>query len=263
MFSADDFWQYFGVFSALVLSAIGVPIPEELPIATGGVLVSRTWDNPETGIHWWVMLPLCIIGVVVCDALLYLIGRKWGVWLIQRAWVQRRILPPAKREKIEKNFHKYGIGILLVARLLPGIRGPVFITAGMIRLPFTKFLLADALYAIPGVNAIFWLAFWFADSFLSLLNKLEDYRHLIVVAALAYISGFVTNALIQRRTSTGDPTDIPVIGKQVASLSLQLHHEGKSTSEESIPPPGAPTAVMNGPLQNSSGRDPASPVAKQ
>ena len=42
---------------------------------------------------------------------------------------------------------------------MPGIRTPVFLSAGIVRLPFRKFLLADVLYAIPGVNLIFWLAY--------------------------------------------------------------------------------------------------------
>ena len=257
MFSVDDFWQYLGVFSALVLSAAGLPIPEEVPIATGGILVGRAWNDANSGMHWWIMLPLCIVGVVVCDCLLYFIGRKWGFWLIQRPWVQRRVLPPAKRVKIEKNFHEYGIGILLVARLIPGIRGAVFITAGMIKLPFRKFLIADGLYAIPGVNIIFWLAFWYADSFMAILVKLEDYRHPIVIAALSFVGGFLTSTFLQGKASTGDPADIPVIGKQMANLSHHLQGESKTADGVApVPPPTALPPDLNGELV-----PPADPMA--
>src|SRR5262245_17793613 len=127
MISSADFWQYAGVFGALVAAAFGAPIPEEIPIATGGVMVGRAWNDPESGMRWWVMLPLCITGVVLCDAILYGIGRKWGRWLIGRKWVQRRVMSQEQFHKIEKNFHDYGIRILLIARLLPGVRTPVFL----------------------------------------------------------------------------------------------------------------------------------------
>jgi hypothetical protein len=83
MISSAEFWQYAGVFGALVAAAFGAPIPEEIPIATGGVMVARAWVDPATlppgeavpsGLKWWIMLPLCIVGVVLCDAILYGIG---------------------------------------------------------------------------------------------------------------------------------------------------------------------------------------------
>src|SRR3954471_3054387 len=106
MLSPDEFWKYAGVFGALVAAGFGAPIPEELPIATGGVLVGRDWNNPD-GLKWWIMLPLCILGVVLCDTFLYCAGRKWGRQLISLPWVQRRLMSPERFHKIEKNFHDY------------------------------------------------------------------------------------------------------------------------------------------------------------
>ena len=44
-----------------------------------------------------------------------------------------------KRATIEANFHKYGVRLLLGVRLLPGIRAPVFVMAGVVRLPLYRF----------------------------------------------------------------------------------------------------------------------------
>ena len=140
-----------------------------------------------------------------------------GAWLIIRHR-QRRVLSPERFAKIEKNFHDYGIRILLIARLLPGIRTPVFLSAGIVRLPFRKFLLADALYAIPGVNLIFWLAYWLTDSFMNLLNALTSYRDLAIIAILSFIAGFIAATFVRRPVSTGSPEDLPVIGKPVVQI---------------------------------------------
>lgn len=217
MFS-DEFWQYAGVFGALVAAGFGAPIPEEIPIATAGVLVGRDWGDPD-GLKWWIMLPLCILGVVLCDTILYVAGRKWGRWLIRRKWVQRRLLSPERFAKIEKNFHDYGIRILLIARLMPGIRTPVFLSAGIVHLPFRKFLLADALYAIPGVNLIFWLAYYLTDAFVKLLETAHDYQRLIVIGILSFIAGFITATFVRRPVATGSPEDLPVLGKPVVTIA--------------------------------------------
>src|SRR4051794_33629658 len=218
MLTADEFWKYFGVFSALVAAGFGAPIPEEIPIATGGVLVGRDWNNPD-GLKWWIMLPVCIVGIVLCDTLLYFGGRKWGRWLIRRRWVQRRILSPERFQKIEKNFHDYGIRILLIARIMPGIRTPVFLSAGIVRLPFRKFLLADVLYAIPGVNLIFWLAYALTDQFLKLLEIVRSYEQLAMIAVLSFIAGFITATFVRRPVATGSPEELPVLGKPVVTIA--------------------------------------------
>jgi membrane protein DedA with SNARE-associated domain len=218
MFGADAIWKYAAIFGALVAAGFGAPIPEEIPIATGGVLVGRDWNNPD-GLKWWIMLPLCILGVILCDTILYVAGRKWGRWLIRLKWVQRRMLSPERFKQIEQNFHDYGIRILLIARLLPGIRTPVFLSAGIVRLPFRKFLLADAIYAIPGVNLVFWLAYWLTDTFMELLNKVQSYRELAVIAILSFIAGFITATFVRRPVATGSPEDLPMLGKPVVSIA--------------------------------------------
>ncbi|HEX3152495.1 MAG TPA: DedA family protein [Gemmataceae bacterium] len=218
MLSADEFWKYAGVFGALVAAGFGAPIPEELPIATGGVLVGRDWNNPD-GLKWWIMLPVCILGVVLCDTFLYFVGRRWGRKLISLKWVQRRLMSPERFKKIEKNFHDYGIRILLITRILPGIRTPVFLTAGIVHLPFRKFLLADALYAIPGVCLFFWLAYWLTDTFLALLHKVESYRELAVIAILSFFAGFITATFVRRPVTTGSPEELPVLGKPVVTIA--------------------------------------------
>lgn len=254
MISSADFWQYAGIFGALVAAAFGAPIPEEIPIATGGVLVGREWNDPETGMHWWIMLPLCILGVVLCDTILYWVGRWWGPWLMGRQWVRRRVMSVAQYEKIKKNFHDYGIRILLIARLLPGIRTPVFLSAGMVHLPFRKFLLADAIYAIPGVNLIFWLAWGLTDKFMNLLIKVEGYRDLAIIAILSFIAGFITATFVRRPVATGSPEELPMIGKPIVNIANPTQPE---------PGPGMPAIDGRPHGRSTHGRSVNGPVSDE
>jgi membrane protein DedA with SNARE-associated domain len=232
MIGWEDIVQYLSVFMMLIGSGFGLPIPEELPIVIAGVMVGREWNNPDSGMFWWIMLPVCIIGVVLCDALLYWVGRKWGPRLLSSSWVQRRLLKEDKRKQIEENFHKYGIGILLAARLTPGIRTPIFLMSGMLRLPFRRFLLADGIYAIPGVNLLFWLAYWFTDQFQRAFYRVSENKHLVVAVILAAVGGFLTYSfLFRRRVATGSPQDIPVIGDKVGTA---LSHISTPVPSEKI-----------------------------
>jgi membrane protein DedA with SNARE-associated domain len=254
-------YVYLGIFAALVAAGLGAPIPEELPIVTAGALVGHASENSNHELYhvaastlaaaphatfpahipwgglgavfeadfpsqtpirlrWWIMLPLCILGVVISDGLLYGMGRFFGRRLLDLR-IMARLLPPEKRIRIEDNFHRYGVFVLLFARFLPTIRSPIFIMAGIMRLSFTKFLLADGLYAIPGVSLLFFLAFWFGDQFRDLVahleGRVERLRPLIALLVIAVIAGYLLHHFLRHPVATGDPReDMPLVGEKVA-----------------------------------------------
>jgi membrane protein DedA with SNARE-associated domain len=242
-------YPYFVIFTMLLASGMGFPIPEEIPVVTAGGWVA----HPDSGVTWWVMLPVCIAGVVISDAFLYTIGRVWGPRLLQNRLIRMRLLPPTRYKEIQGNFHKYGVKILLFARLLPGIRAPIFITAGIMHLPFTKFLLADGIYAIPGVSLLFFLGFWFTDQFLEVVRRLESMRPLIVLVVLAAVGSYLLYHFLHRPVVTGDPHELPSIVEQVAETLTDIKLLGpaaaanarprEADAKETAPPPGPPQSA--------------------
>lgn len=244
--------SYQAIFLGLLLSTTIVPVPEELPVFAAGVLCghsdSQFADDPANPdrLRWWVMLPLVIVGAVLGDVVLYTIGRVWGHKLLDLKWVQRRIVPPEKRAKIEKSFAERGVMVLLGVRLLPGVRGPVFLIAGMVRLPLWQFLLADFIYAIPIVNVMFWTAYWLTDQVLVLVAEVEKYRSLIASHVLAGVAGaLIYHYFFARKVATGEPT--PLVEK--AEATVQAIESAVEAAVEAVTgrhhhePPGSPTSA--------------------
>lgn len=295
-------WYYYtGVFAALVAAGLGLPIPEEIPVLTGGALCGQAASRPPvddwpcaalgvpmgdaapiaTAVYgavgradvvardhaprkhpfWWIMLPVCFAGVVISDGFLYGIGRFGGPRLLDSRWV-RRLLKPEKRAEIFDNLHKHGVKILLGARFLPGIRAPIFVAAGIIHLPFRKFLLADGLYAIPGVTLLFTLAFWSADAIETLIHYAVYYERiigpLIVLGAAAAVGGYYLHSYLRRGVDTGDPKEVPIIpkiGETIAHIGGHMHlphHEHGKHSPPNPPNPGPekPTGDSKPPKPN-------------
>lgn len=228
---------YGKVFGMLFVSCFGVPIPEELPVIYGGVQVGLAWGNDHSVLYWGIMLPFCIVSIALCDAMLYFIGYEWGEKLIKHRWIERNVLPREKREKIEKNFHEYGISILLFARLLPGLRMPIFIMSGVMHIPFRKFFLADAIYAIPGVTILFALGYWLGKEFEAAFLKIKENPLFVVLSIVVAVGGFLLYVYIRQRISTGDPKDIPMIGEKLAHMA---HHEEPPTET----PPQTPEPIQ-------------------
>lgn len=244
--NAEGIWTYFVIFGSLVAAGFGLPIPEELPVVIGGALSGHAANQvPREHPHWWILWPLCIAGVVISDAVLYCIGRFGGRRLLDMPWVQKHLVRPEKRQQIEENFHKYGVRILLGARFLPGIRAPIFVMSGVLHMPVTRFLLADGLYAIPGVSGLFFLSFWFADTAVAIFHAVENrvriVRHLIVIALIAAAAGYFIYAYTRRRVATGDPHEVPLLGSKI-----------HPAVEDQVPPStdAKPTSTFDGPEPN-------------
>ena len=256
MFDWVAFSKYAGVFTALIATGFGFPMPEEIPIVTAGAMVGHDAQEklhnnlagaigggpayhltpvPPSGTKWYIMLPVCILGVVLGDSVLYAAGRLFGTHLLHSPWVQRNVIPPTTRASIEENFRTRGVMILLAARFTPGIRTPVFIMAGVVRLPFSRFLFADALYAIPGVNLMFWLAYWFTDQFVEAIEAAERHRPMVVVAILSAALGIILYRFLTSRTlSTGDPAKIPTLAKPVGAVTFAVEQVVEMAVEKTV-----------------------------
>jgi membrane protein DedA with SNARE-associated domain len=223
-----DQYGYAGVFVALLAAGFGFPIPEELPVLTAGIMVG----HEDTTLRWYYMLPVVMAGVVLGDGVLYGAGRIWGRRLLNLGFIRRNFVPYEKQEKIEKNFAERGIWVLLGARLLPGIRAPVFIMAGVLKVPVGRFLLADAIYAIPLVNILFWLAYFLTDQVLVIFNRINEYRPLVVVAVLSGVTGaLIQKYILSRPVSTGEPPHVPPI---IAKPAVAAAHAVEKVVEKAV-----------------------------
>jgi membrane protein DedA with SNARE-associated domain len=242
-------YGYIGIFLALLAAGCGFPLPEELPVIMAGIIVG----HDGTTLKWYVMLPVVIGGVVLGDAFLYGMGRFWGERLLKLRWVQRTLVPPDKRAEIERNFHDRGVMVLLFARLLPGIRTPIFVMAGVLRVPFGRFLLADGLYAIPGVNVLFWLSYALTDQVLVVFRQIDQYRPLVMVAVLSAVAGALFQKyVLTTKVSTGEPPHVPpiiampagavvhAVEKAVEAVAHVAHHHKPDPTPDAPPPDEKP-----------------------
>jgi len=257
----DTIWPGIMYFGMLVAAGVGAPIPEELPIVLAGGWIG---SHPEFGLAGWLMLPVCIVGAVLCDGMLYGLGWWFGPRLLQNRFL-KRLLPPERLVEIERNFHRHGIKVLLFTRMLPGIRSPIFITAGIMRMPFPRFLLGDLIYAIPGISLLFGLSYWFGAQFIELVEKFEHdvvdkLRPVLILAAIVGVGVYFIIHFYRRPVSTGDPKEVP-LGETVAasmeSVEKKLHlgeqesevrsqrsgDLGSANSDQMFPVPGADEGI--------------------
>jgi membrane protein DedA with SNARE-associated domain len=181
-------FSYLGVFVVLLLASLGVPIPEEMPIIAAAIL------SHEGLVRWWLAIPVCLLGVLSGDVILYWIGRHWGERIL--AWRPvRLVLTPEREERLKRAYRRHAVKTVLTARHVLGLRAAAFLTAGIAHVPFPRFLLTDALAALISVPITFGLAYFFTDQLEEVLadvRRIERWLALLallaVAAALAYAS---------------------------------------------------------------------------
>jgi membrane protein DedA with SNARE-associated domain len=149
---------YLAVFGALLLCGAGAPLPEDITLIAGGVIAGLGYAN----VH--AMALVALVGVLVGDAAMFLLGHRHGARIMQWPLVAR-LLTPARYAKVQEKFARYGNRLLFLARFLPGMRTAVYVTAGAThRVSFLRFLLLDGLAALISVPVWVYLGYAGADN---------------------------------------------------------------------------------------------------
>jgi membrane protein DedA with SNARE-associated domain len=133
-----EHFSYIGLFVLLILGAIGLPFPEGATLIVCGVLIFT---------HVIKSIPALLIaysGILIGDLLAYSLGRKYGRMIVTHKRFHR-IISPERLLKLEDMFNKKRALLVMIGGHLVG---EIFIVAGVMRMPLSKFLAADAIASV-------------------------------------------------------------------------------------------------------------------
>lgn len=184
---------YAFVFFALVLCGFGLPLPEDVILVSGGVLAWLASDLEVATLHGMLddrglvgMVAVGLVGILAGDSVIFWAGRRFGARVADFPPL-RRIITPAKLEKVEKLMRRRGNVVVVIARYLPGIRAPTYFTAGHARLPYWEFLLFDG--AAAAISAPLWvcLGFYFGSNIEEAAHLAQRFSHYILAAVMVVV----------------------------------------------------------------------------
>ncbi len=183
--------SYVAILVVLLLSGSGLPLPEEVPIIAAGIL------SAHGVLDWWLAGPLCLVGAVGGDCLLYFFGYHFGRNVLkQRRWFARHVTPE-REQQIEEMFRRHGLKVFFLARFVVVLRSPLMLAAGILRLSFKRFLAIDLLCGVIVVGAVFGLSYFFGQAVERWLHHTE---FLVTVMVLLAIVGAGFYFYFWRRT---------------------------------------------------------------
>lgn len=134
-----DQFGWAGVFGLMVFeNATGITPSEIILAFAGWMLIERHGIAPTFILLAGVYAGL---GSAIGASITYWVARLGGRPVIDRFTKLFRI-DPALITKAEEQMHNWGAGIVLIGRVIPGIRTLVSIPAGLAKIPFVKFFFA-------------------------------------------------------------------------------------------------------------------------
>lgn len=175
---------YPGVFLLMTIEGFGIPIPSELTMPFSGFLASGAGGNK-------FVLPAVVAvgaaGEITGGILAYLLGYFGGRPVLDR-YGRAVLLSPEELERAEVWFRRYGDWVVLITRLLPAIRSFIALPAGVVRMPFWRFLMYGAIGSIIWTGVLALVGHTLGQHWQTVSGDLRRYDLVLAVIVIALIA---------------------------------------------------------------------------
>lgn len=174
------------------LESLGIPLPGEIILVSSALLASQHGE-----IDPFILGACASAGAIIGDSIGYAIGRKGGRPLL--AWLGRKFPKHFSEGHIataERSFEKWGMWAVFFGRFVALLRifaGPL---AGVLRMPYWKFLTANVLGGIlwaGGTTAVIYYVGIVAESWLKRFSWLG--------LVLAVLIGLTSMLVLKRKAA--------------------------------------------------------------
>jgi len=189
-----DAWGWFGVAVLLAFeNATGIT-PSEIILGLAGWMLISEHQLPVSMI--FVGGLYAAIGSALGASIPYWVARLGGRPLVDKLARWARI-DPAHITRAENQFQRWGTGLVLVGRVIPGIRTLISIPAGLARMPFLTFFVATFIGAYVWCTLLIGAGYALGHEWTLISQYLKQYFPYLLAGGLAMIAAYV---LITRRS---------------------------------------------------------------
>ncbi len=213
LISLDGAIVYLAIFLALMGGAIGLPIPEDLPLVAAGILV----QNGSASLP--VLFVVCYAGVMIGDLIIFFVGRRLGPKLFSQEWFQKK-LPPSKIRRFKLGIERKRLMTIFIARHLFYLRMVTFLTCGAVKMKPSRFILADALAALVSVPLMMTIGYYAAEHYEEIAKNIE-------IIFLVLFIGLIGFWVFRKRRKPKNGKAAPLSSVQVTRTAQQ----GRSGSD--------------------------------
>ncbi len=182
---------YVALGAVLVLSGLGLPVPEEATLLFGGYMA-------YLGIlAFWPTLYTLMAGILIADLVGYALGRFGTPWVWEKTFKRWR-RADALLEKARRYFERHGEKVVFLSRPLVGVRVAVPILAGHFKMNPVKFAVFDLLAAIPWTFALVGISYYLGSG-IDLIIEVREVKYLMFAVVGVSVIVYSTVRWLQKR----------------------------------------------------------------
>lgn len=189
----NDVLPYLLLGIPIVLTGMGLPVPEELFVIGAGVASHNGALKP------WAALLTCVLAAILGDCSMYAIGYHFGHGLLREHRWFARLFNPRRERQMEQKIRQHGLKALLITRFLVGVRSPVYVAAGILRVPFRYFIVCDLISASVVVSFFFGLSYLFGEQITNLWPRIRKADIALTATLVAAVAGVVIYFYVRHR----------------------------------------------------------------
>ncbi|MFF2888223.1 DedA family protein [Paenibacillus sp. NPDC057967] len=182
---------YVALFLVLCLGLIGLPIPNEAVVMTGGALSAAGALSPAPAYL------MTFLGICSAMTFGYSIGRFSGAKLSN--WFRRKKNISKFLDKSEELSEKYGGYALSISLCFPFLRHVTPYVMGLNRMRFMRFMLFAYPSAFVWTMVYFILGAFVGDKVQDLSNEISSYGTWILILLCVVAAGYITYRYIKSK----------------------------------------------------------------
>jgi|HubBroStandDraft_4_1064222.scaffolds.fasta_scaffold187897_2 membrane-associated protein len=174
------------IFAAIILAGFNIPFSADLLILAAAILAATV--VPE---HTWPLFLSILFGCYFSAMCAYWLGRLIGTALVRKKFFAK-LLDAQRLSRLKLFYEKYGLWTLVIGRFIPfGVRNCIFMSSGMSKLHFGKFILMDALACAIWCSTCFYLFFTLGKNYETIWYYLKTFNLAIFAAFSVTVIGFI------------------------------------------------------------------------
>lgn len=176
-------YGYLAVFIGILLENLGIPLPGETITIVGGFLAG------SGELNYWFVLTAAATGAFLGGICGYFVG-KYGGWKLMLGFAKVFRIQELQLEEIKTKFSENSIKAVFFGRFIALIRIFTSPMAGVVEMPFGKFMAVNLVGAITWATVMTTLAFFVGrvvslEQLLAWVSKFAILALAIAIAAIA------------------------------------------------------------------------------
>lgn len=182
---------YLALFFALWLGIVGMPIPDEVIVMTGGMVGS---------LHLLQTAPAFVmtyLGVVSGLSIGYVLGRVMGPLVIDRLRKKKNI--DRYIQKSDRLLERYGASALVISYFLPVVRHVLPYLVGINKMTFPKYALISYSTGLIWTSIYFAVGYYFGDNIELIGTHVHQYGYYALAVLIVVLGGMLVWKTIRKK----------------------------------------------------------------